>query len=200
MTIAVRRRVRGSVWCVRKVDFVDGWETSKVSGDVAQMVERSLSMREVQGSIPCFSTVINVTVIKSVGISTLPNVHFAVLLRDPLTLSNTFALLSAFRSASGIPLLTAVLLVCACSVARVVCASFGPFASPHRPVVAGFNSPSVFRVASTVRAARAWASVESVAVARGSGARDGRGAAQCGESVCIGLVWCRLRVGFWCVE
>ena len=24
-------------------------------GDVAQMVERSLSMREVQGSIPCFS-------------------------------------------------------------------------------------------------------------------------------------------------
>ena len=27
-----------------------------VSGDVAQMVERSLSMREVRGSIPCIST------------------------------------------------------------------------------------------------------------------------------------------------
>ena len=27
-------------------------------GDVAQMVERSLSMREVQGSIPCFSSAI----------------------------------------------------------------------------------------------------------------------------------------------
>ena len=27
----------------------------EVNGDVAQMVERSLSMREVQGSTPCFS-------------------------------------------------------------------------------------------------------------------------------------------------
>ena len=27
----------------------------KLKGDVAQMVERSLSMREVQGSTPCFS-------------------------------------------------------------------------------------------------------------------------------------------------
>ena len=60
-------------------------------GDVAQMVERSLSMREVQGSIPCFS-IDHVTVIKSVGISTFPNVHFAVCLRNPLTLSNTFLL------------------------------------------------------------------------------------------------------------
>jgi len=58
-------------------------------GDVAQMVERSLSMREVQGSIPCFSTD-DVTVIKSVGNSTFPNVHFAVSPRNSLTLSNTF--------------------------------------------------------------------------------------------------------------
>jgi hypothetical protein len=29
-------------------------------------------------------------VIKSVGISTFPNVHFAVPLRNPLTLSNTY--------------------------------------------------------------------------------------------------------------
>ena len=30
--------------------------TDVYSGDVAQMVERSLSMREVRGSIPCIST------------------------------------------------------------------------------------------------------------------------------------------------
>jgi hypothetical protein len=53
-------------------------QVCRYPGDVAQMVERSLSMREVQGSIPCFSTD-HVTVIKSVGISTFPNVHFAVL-------------------------------------------------------------------------------------------------------------------------
>ena len=29
----------------------------RMEGDVAQMVERPLSMREVQGSIPCFSTI-----------------------------------------------------------------------------------------------------------------------------------------------
>jgi hypothetical protein len=64
------------VLCVFVVMVVErvGW----YPGDVAQMVERSLSMREVQGSIPCFSTD-HVTVIKSVGISTFPNVHFAVL-------------------------------------------------------------------------------------------------------------------------
>ena len=35
---------------------VVGIVVSVVCGDVAQMVERSLSMREVQGSIPCFSS------------------------------------------------------------------------------------------------------------------------------------------------
>ena len=30
-------------------------EKAACIGDVSQMVERSLSMREVQGSIPCFS-------------------------------------------------------------------------------------------------------------------------------------------------
>ncbi len=30
------------------------------AGDVAQMVERSLSMREVRGSIPCISSVMSV--------------------------------------------------------------------------------------------------------------------------------------------
>ena len=33
-----------------------------VNGDVAQMVERSLSMREVQGSIRCFSGVCSIVV------------------------------------------------------------------------------------------------------------------------------------------
>ena len=35
-------------------------EGSGCNGDVAQMVERSLSMREVLGSIPSFSIVLNV--------------------------------------------------------------------------------------------------------------------------------------------
>ncbi len=36
--------------------LVEGCRCSDRNGDVAQMVERPLSMREVQGSIPCFST------------------------------------------------------------------------------------------------------------------------------------------------
>ena len=54
------------------------------SVDVAQMVERSLSMREVQGSIPsCYCDKISRQ-------KHFPNVHFVVHLRHPLTLSNIF--------------------------------------------------------------------------------------------------------------
>ncbi|KAK4013372.1 hypothetical protein OUZ56_025844 [Daphnia magna] len=39
-----------------RVQFPDEPTVSVVLGDVAQMVERSLSMREVRGSIPCISS------------------------------------------------------------------------------------------------------------------------------------------------
>lgn len=44
------------VWFVLAVrEFVEEREVGCREGDVAQMVERSLSMREVLGSIPSFS-------------------------------------------------------------------------------------------------------------------------------------------------
>ena len=49
----------GSVWsglCLCVSHHVDCGVMYNMDGDVAQMVERPLSMREVQGSIPCFST------------------------------------------------------------------------------------------------------------------------------------------------
>jgi hypothetical protein len=49
LCVVVRVVVRVVCVCCLFV-FVD-----LLHGDVAQMVERSLSMREVQGSIPCFS-------------------------------------------------------------------------------------------------------------------------------------------------
>ena len=54
----------------------------------ARMVVRSLSVREAHRSTSV-SLARHVTVIKSVSISTTPNVHFAVHLRQRLTLSNT---------------------------------------------------------------------------------------------------------------
>ncbi|KAI8867867.1 hypothetical protein GQ42DRAFT_49937 [Ramicandelaber brevisporus] len=67
----------------RSESSASGWlceirKYKTVSGGVAQMVERSLSMREVQGSIPCSSTLLALLIRLSAGwLACVPSIMYA---------------------------------------------------------------------------------------------------------------------------